>query len=52
MFEQTSQLKDGMANEAAWRRLNLTLHCGRTKMKLKAMGPGAADLQLDKGIVT
>lgn len=47
-----SQLKDITANEAAWRRLNATLHCGETKMKLKAMGPGAADLQLDMGIVT
>lgn len=47
-----SQLKDITANEEAWRRLNATLHCGETKMKLKAMGPGAADLQLDMGIVT
>ncbi|XP_039998600.1 leucine-rich repeat extensin-like protein 2 isoform X2 [Xiphias gladius] len=48
-LKQTSQLKDAMANEAAWRRLNPTLHCGQTKMKLKAMGPGAANLQLDTG---
>ncbi|KAG7229307.1 hypothetical protein INR49_012965 [Caranx melampygus] len=47
--EQMSQLKDIMANEAAWRRLNATLHCGQTQMKLKAMGPGAADLQLNMG---
>ncbi|XP_034469744.1 uncharacterized protein LOC117778350 [Hippoglossus hippoglossus] len=46
---ETSQLNEVMANEGAWRRLNPTLHCGQTKMKFKAMGPGAADLQLDIG---
>lgn len=46
-----SQLKDITANETAWRRLNATLYCGQTKMKLKAMGPGAADLYLDMGTV-
>ncbi|XP_040911549.1 adhesive plaque matrix protein-like [Toxotes jaculatrix] len=49
MFEQALQLKDVMAKEAAWRRLNPTLHCGQTKMKLKVMGPEAAALQLDMG---
>lgn len=52
MFAQASQLKEVMANEAAWKRLNPTLHCGQTKMKFKAMGPGAVDLQLNIGIVT
>ncbi|XP_042353750.1 adhesive plaque matrix protein-like [Plectropomus leopardus] len=49
MFERTSQLEDNMANDTAWRRLNPSLHCGQSKMKLKAMGPGAADLKLDMG---
>ncbi|XP_018532225.1 uncharacterized protein LOC108883498 isoform X2 [Lates calcarifer] len=49
MSEQTSQLKEVLPNEAVWRHLNPTLHCGQTQMKLKAMGPGAADLQLDMG---
>ncbi|XP_074507334.1 uncharacterized protein LOC141777189 [Sebastes fasciatus] len=49
MLEQPSQLGDNMADEAAWRRLNCSLHCGQSKMKLRAMGPGAADLQLDMG---
>lgn len=52
MLEQTSQLEDAMAKEAAWRRLKPYLHCGQNKMKLKAMGPRAADIQLDMGIVT
>lgn len=52
MSEQTSQLEDNMADEAAWRRLNPSLHCGQSKMKIKAMGPGAADLKLDMGNVT
>ena len=51
MFAETSQLNEVMANEGAWRRLNPALHCGQTKMKFKAMGPGSADLQLDIGIV-
>ncbi|XP_028988417.1 uncharacterized protein LOC114844906 [Betta splendens] len=37
--------------EAAWRRLNPSLSCGATRMKLRAMGPGAANLQLDMGQV-
>lgn len=48
MLGQTSQLET--AQEAAWRRLNPKLYCGQTNMKLKVMGPGAADLQLDMGI--
>ncbi|KAK2822380.1 hypothetical protein Q5P01_022445 [Channa striata] len=46
---QTLQLETALADEAAWRRLNPTLLCGPTKMKLKVMGPGAAHLQLDTG---
>lgn len=38
------------AYETAWRRLNPMLYCGQKEMKLKAMGPGAAYLQLDMGI--
>ncbi|XP_035526007.1 adhesive plaque matrix protein-like [Morone saxatilis] len=49
ILEQMSQLEDAMANEAAWRRLNPSLYCGQNKMKLRAMGPRAADLQLDMG---
>ncbi|XP_062259491.1 uncharacterized protein LOC133967844 [Platichthys flesus] len=49
MFAETSQLNEVMPNEGAWRRLNPALHCGQTKMKFTAMGPGAADLQLDIG---
>ncbi|XP_042074864.1 uncharacterized protein LOC102304805 isoform X2 [Haplochromis burtoni] len=44
--ESRSKLKNDTANEAAWRQLNSSLHCSDNKMKLKAMGPGAADLQL------
>lgn len=51
-FEQPSQLGDTVNKEAAWKRLNPHLHCGQNKMKLKVMGPRAADLQLDTGIVT
>ncbi|KAG7526458.1 hypothetical protein JOB18_040404 [Solea senegalensis] len=49
LFAQESQLNEVMANKAAWELLNPTLCCGQTKMKFKAMGPGAADLQLDIG---
>ncbi|XP_058496460.1 uncharacterized protein LOC131466890 [Solea solea] len=49
LFAQESQLDEVMANKAAWELLNPTLRCGQTKMKFKAMGPGAADLQLDIG---
>ena len=41
-----------MVDEAAWRRLNISLTCGQGKMKFKAMGPGASDFQLDMGITT
>lgn len=47
--ESRSKLKNDTANEAAWRQLNSSLHCSDNKMKLKAMGPGAADLQLHIG---
>ncbi|XP_034468954.1 uncharacterized protein LOC117777946 [Hippoglossus hippoglossus] len=49
MFAETLQLNEVMANEGAWKRLNPALRCGQTKMKFKAMGPGAADLQLNIG---
>lgn len=52
VLEQMSQLEGAMAKEAAWKRLSLSLHCGENTMKLKALGPGAADLQLDMGTVT
>lgn len=47
--ESSSKLKNDTANEVAWRQLNSSLLCGDNKMKLKAMGPGAADLQLHMG---
>lgn len=50
MLEQSSQPEN--APEAAWKRLKPTLSCDQNKMKLKAMGPGAAYLQLDMGIAT
>lgn len=50
MLGQILQLEN--AHEAAWRRLNPILSCDQNKMKLKAMGPGAAYLQLDMGIAT
>ncbi|CAK6969462.1 Hypothetical predicted protein [Scomber scombrus] len=49
LSEQASQLANDMAHEAAWKHLNPALHCGQSKMKFKAMGPGAAALQLDMG---
>lgn len=51
-FKQLSQLGDTVNKEAAWRRLNPHLHCGQNEMKLKVMGPRAADRQLDMGIAT
>ena len=51
MLKQTSQLKNDMISEGAWRHLNPTLLCGQNKMKLKTVGHEAADLQLDIGIV-
>lgn len=48
---QASRLEDATAKEAAWRHLKPYLHCGQNKMKLKAMGPRAANLQLDMGMV-
>lgn len=41
-----------MEDEAAWKRLNPSLHCGQNQMKLKAIGPAAAYLQLDMGRFT
>lgn len=52
MEEQMSQLEDGEAKEAEWRRLKPYLHCGKSKMKLKATGLRAADITLDVGIVS
>lgn len=52
MLEPMFQLKNISANEEAWRRLNLTLHCVSDKMKLRAMGAGASHLKLDMGIET
>lgn len=49
---QAVQKESAMASEAAWWRMNPTLHCGLTNMKLKVMGYGANDLQLLTGIVT
>lgn len=49
MSEWTTRLEDATGNEAAWRRLNPTLHCGHGQMKLKAMEPSASYLQLDMG---
>nr|XP_046265339.1 adhesive plaque matrix protein-like [Scatophagus argus] len=43
MFEEAT------GYEAAWMRLKASLQCGPNKMEFKAMGPGAADLQLDMG---
>lgn len=37
-----------MAN-AAWGLLNAKLQCGSNEFKFKAMGPGAADIQLEMG---
>lgn len=48
-LEQSSQLQHILANEAAWRHLNASLHCGENKLMIKAIGE--ADLQLDMGIV-
>lgn len=50
MLGQILQLET--AHEAAWKRLKPILSCDQNKMKLKAMGPGAAYLQLDMGIAT
>ncbi|XP_024863031.1 uncharacterized protein LOC108239620 isoform X2 [Kryptolebias marmoratus] len=43
---QSDYEEDNMA-EAAWRLLNASLQCGSDEFRLKAMGPGAADLQLE-----
>ncbi|XP_059200827.1 adhesive plaque matrix protein-like [Centropristis striata] len=48
LLEQTSQQGDNMA-EAAWRRMSVSLHCGQSKMKIKAMGPGSVNLELAMG---